>query len=79
MLKLGVVPGFQYVLEFADDKHDKDHLFNIKNVNVIIDPKSMIYLDNLVLEYENTLLQKGFKFNNPNAKSECGCKTSISF
>lgn len=46
-------------------------------VRVVVDPKSLLYLNGSVLEWEQTLMRQGFKFANPNQKSSCGCGTSF--
>lgn len=82
-LRLGVkgsgCSGFSYVLQFEDtDPRDKDIIFNTEGINVIVDNKSIQYLNGSTLDYEKTLLQQGFKFINPNQKSSCGCGESFS-
>jgi iron-sulfur cluster assembly protein len=47
-------------------------------VRVFVDPKSLVYLKGMVLDWENTLMRQGFLFNNPNATKSCGCGTSFS-
>ena len=70
-LRLGVrtsgCSGMAYVLEFVEDE----------GVNVVIDPKSLIYLDGTELDFVKEGLNEGFKFNNPNMKDECGCGESF--
>jgi len=53
------------------------HMFNIENVNIIIDTKSLVYLDGIELDFVKEGLNEGFKFTNPNAKGECGCGESF--
>lgn len=80
-LRLGVktsgCSGMAYVLEFADEIHDEDSVFEDKSVKIIIDKKSLIYLDGTELDFVKEGLNEGFKFNNPNAKNECGCGESF--
>ncbi|WP_070970692.1 iron-sulfur cluster assembly protein IscA [Vibrio sonorensis] len=80
-LRLGVkttgCSGMAYVLEFVDDLEDGDQVFEHEGVKVIIDPKSLVYLDGTELDYVKEGLNEGFEFNNPNAKSECGCGESF--
>ncbi len=75
-LRLGVkttgCSGMAYVLEFVDDLNEEDHVFESHGVKVIIDTKSMVYLDGTPLDYKKEGLNEGFEFNNPNVKSECG-------
>lgn len=81
-LRLGVrtsgCSGKAYVLEFADSVGAEDVVFESHGVKVIIDPKSLIYLDGTELDYEKEGLNEGFKFNNPNVKATCGCGESFS-
>ena len=80
-LRLGIkttgCSGLAYVLEFVDDMNEDDELFNINNVNIIIDAKSLVYLDGIELDFVKEGLNEGFKFTNPNAKGECGCGESF--
>ena len=80
-LRLGVktsgCSGMAYVLEFADQAEAEDEVFEDKGVKVLIDPKSLIYLDGTELDYGKEGLNEGFKFNNPNVKDSCGCGESF--
>ena len=67
-----------YVIEFADEIDDADEVFEDKGVKVLVDPKSLIYLDGTELDYGKEGLNEGFKFNNPNVTAECGCGESFS-
>ena len=69
--------GMAYVLEFVDEMAAEDELFESRGVKVVIDPKSMVYLDGTELDYVKVGLNEGFQFNNPNAKNECGCGESF--
>lgn len=69
--------GMAYVLEFADELDDADVVFEDNDVKVIIDPKSLVYLDGTELDFGKEGLNEGFKFNNPNVKDECGCGESF--
>jgi iron-sulfur cluster assembly protein len=69
--------GMAYVMEFVDDLNDDDEVFEERGVKVIIDPKSLLYLDGTEVDYGKEGLNEGFKFNNPNAKNECGCGESF--
>lgn len=70
--------GMGYVLEFADNVAEEDTVFDIDGLRVVIDPKSLVYLDGTELDFVKEGLNEGFKFNNPNARSECGCGESFS-
>ena len=80
-LRLGVktsgCSGMAYVLEFVDEVNSEDQVFDDKGVKVIIDAKSLAYLDGTELDFVKEGLNEGFKFNNPNVKDECGCGESF--
>ena len=80
-LRLGVktsgCSGMAYVIEFADEVGAEDEVFEDKGVKVLVDPKSLIYLDGTELDYAKEGLNEGFKFNNPNVKDSCGCGESF--
>lgn len=69
--------GMAYVLEFVDDLEEGDKVFESQGVKIIIDPKSMIYLDGTEVDFAKEGLNEGFQFKNPNAKDECGCGESF--
>lgn len=69
--------GLAYVLEFVDEIDEDDVVFEDKGVKVIIDKKSLVYLDGTELDYGKEGLNEGFIFNNPNVKNECGCGESF--
>jgi len=69
--------GLAYVLEFADEVAANDEVFKNNDVTVIIDKKSLVYLDGTELDFTKEGLNEGFKFNNPNVKDECGCGESF--
>ena len=69
--------GMAYVLEFADEVAANDEVFEDRDVKVIIDQKSLAYLDGTELDFAKEGLNEGFKFNNPNVKDECGCGESF--
>ncbi len=69
--------GMAYVLEFADELDEGDTVFEDNDVKVVIDPKSLVYLDGTEVDFGKEGLNEGFKFNNPNVKDECGCGESF--
>jgi iron-sulfur cluster assembly protein len=69
--------GMAYVLEFVDDVEAEDQVFEEHGVKVVIDPKSMAYLDGTELDFVKEGLNEGFAFNNPNVSAECGCGESF--
>ena len=80
-LRLGVktsgCSGMAYVLEFVDEVVAEDQVFESHGEKVIIDPKSLTYLDGTELDFVKEGLNEGFKFNNPNVRGECGCGESF--
>ena len=80
-LRLGVrttgCSGLAYKIEFADDVKPEDSTFESNGVQVLIDPKSLAYLDGTELDFVREGLNEGFKFNNPNEKDRCGCGESF--
>jgi iron-sulfur cluster assembly protein len=81
-LRLGVrtsgCSGMAYKLEYADAVNAEDHTFESHGVKVVVDPKSLAYLDGTELDFAKEGLNEGFKFNNPNVKDQCGCGESFS-
>ncbi len=80
-LRIGVrttgCSGFAYKLEFADAVNPDDHQFESHGVKVLVDPKSLPFLEGTELDYTREGLNEGFKFSNPNVKDECGCGESF--
>ena len=80
-LRLGVkttgCSGLAYVLEFVDELNADDEVFEDNGVKIIIDGKSLVYLDGTELDFAKEGLNEGFMFNNPNAHGECGCGESF--
>ena len=76
-IRLGVrttgCSGLAYVMEFVDEVGSEDQVFESHGEKVIIDPKSLTYLDGTELDFTKEGLNEGFKFNNPNVRGECGC------
>lgn len=78
-VKAGGCSGFEYVFEWEPSPKDSDLIFDGPNgVRIWIDPRSHRLLDGTTLDYDTTLLSRGFVFRNPHAKSTCGCGTSFS-
>jgi len=69
--------GMAYVMEFADQVAADDVVFEDQGVKVLINPKSLVYLDGTELDYAKEGLNEGFRFNNPNVKDMCGCGESF--
>jgi iron-sulfur cluster assembly protein len=69
--------GLAYKLEFADAVNPDDQTFECLGVKVLVDPKSLPYVDGTELDYTREGLNEGFKFRNPNVKDQCGCGESF--
>ncbi len=69
--------GMAYKLEFADEVTGDDIQFVSNGVTVLVDPKSLPYIDGMELDFRREGLNEGFKFNNPNVKNQCGCGESF--
>ena len=69
--------GMAYKLEFVDTANPEDIVFESHGVKVLVDPKSLPYIDGTELDFAREGLNEGFKFNNPNIKDQCGCGESF--
>ena len=80
-IRLGVktsgCSGMAYKLEFADAAEPEDVVFDSHGLKVLVDPKSLPYIDGTELDYAKEGLNEGFRFNNPNVKDQCGCGESF--
>ncbi|MFN7994047.1 MAG: iron-sulfur cluster assembly accessory protein [Bryobacteraceae bacterium] len=74
----GGCSGLSYQFKVETRERPSDHVFGYDDVKVLIDPKSMIFLDGLTLDYKESLMQSGFVIHNPNAQKTCSCGTSFS-
>ncbi|MEQ8314302.1 MAG: iron-sulfur cluster assembly protein IscA [Gammaproteobacteria bacterium] len=70
--------GMAYVLEFVDKLDVGDQVFEDHGVKIVVDPKSLVYIDGTEMDYVKQGVNEGFEFRNPNAKGECGCGESFS-
>ncbi len=81
-LRLGVLgggcSGLSYQFKFDAKERPTDRVFLFDGVKIVVDPKSLLYLHGLTLDYKESLMQSGFVFENPNAQKSCGCGTSFS-
>jgi iron-sulfur cluster assembly accessory protein len=78
-VKAGGCSGFEYTFAWERSPAPADVVFEgADGARVFVDPKSLRLLEGTVLDYDTSLLSKGFMFNNPNAKSTCGCGASFS-
>jgi iron-sulfur cluster assembly protein len=80
-LRLGVLgggcSGLSYQFKFDPKPRATDKVFEFDGVQVYVDPKSMVFLDGMTLDYKESLIHSGFEFQNPHAKKNCGCGTSF--
>ena len=81
-LRLGVLgggcSGLSYQFKFAPEPRARDQVFEFDDVRVFVDPKSMVFLNGMTLDWQDSLMQSGFVFQNPHATRSCGCGTSFS-
>jgi len=77
-VKGGGCSGFSYTLGFDDQLKPTDQINEVEGVKVVCDPKSFLYLNGTVVDFEESLMGRGFKFTNPNASKSCGCGESFS-
>ena len=69
---------FSYFMEFIEKANDNDHIVEVDGLIAACGPKSMDYLEGIIIDYETNLLKSGFKFNNPMSKRSCSCGESFS-
>ena len=69
--------GLAYKIEFADDINPEDVIFEEQGVKILVDPKSLPYIDGTELDFVREGLNEGFRFNNPNERDRCGCGESF--
>ena len=77
-VKGGGCSGFSYSLGFDDTVHEDDQVAETDGFRVVCDPKSFLYLNGTQVDFEESLMGRGFKFGNPNASKTCGCGESFS-
>jgi iron-sulfur cluster assembly protein len=73
----GGCSGLSYAMRLDTQARDRDKIFEEFGARLFVDPKSLLYLNGTVLEYEETLMRQGFVFQNPNAARNCGCGSSF--
>ncbi len=80
-LRLGVLgggcSGLSYQFKYEPKPRPNDHIFEFEDIKVYVDPKSMLFLNGMTLDYKESLMYSGFAFDNPNANKSCGCGTSF--
>lgn len=70
--------GFAYVVDYTDEIKQDDNVYQINGVKVVVDPKSLPFLDGMEIDFAREGLNESFKFSNPNVKNTCGCGESFS-
>ena len=80
-LRVGVVAGgcssYTYEIAFEKSPKDDDIIIEEKNIRIFINPESIAFMKGSVVDYLDTLTNAGFKINNPNVKTSCGCGHSV--
>ncbi len=76
-IKGGGCSGFTYTLDLASKPDELDEVFECCGVKIVCDPKSYLYLNGTTIDFSDNLLNRGFVFNNPNAKQSCSCGASF--
>jgi iron-sulfur cluster assembly protein len=77
-VKGGGCSGFSYILDLTETVKETDEVMEMHGVRIICDPKSLLYLSGVTVDFKDELMGRGFVFNNPNATSTCGCGSSFS-
>lgn len=77
-VKGGGCSGFSYILDLTETQKETDEEFEQHGVKIIVDPKSLLYLNGVTVDFRDEIMGRGFVFNNPNASSSCGCGSSFS-
>ncbi|NUQ51844.1 MAG: iron-sulfur cluster insertion protein ErpA [Phycisphaerales bacterium] len=77
-VKGGGCSGFSYLLDLTETQKDTDEIFEQHGIKIICDPKSMLYLSGVTIDFKDEIMGRGFVFHNPNATSSCGCGSSFS-
>ncbi|MBY0309171.1 MAG: iron-sulfur cluster insertion protein ErpA [Phycisphaerales bacterium] len=77
-VKGGGCSGFSYLLDLTESQKETDEVFEAHGIKVICDPKSLLYLSGVTIDFKDEIMGRGFVFNNPNATSTCGCGSSFS-
>lgn len=77
-VKGGGCSGFSYLLDLTETQKETDEVFVHHGIMIIVDPKSLLYLNGTTVDFRDEIMGRGFVFNNPNATSSCGCGSSFS-
>lgn len=73
----GGCSGFSYQMNFENDTNPVDKVFDFDGIKVVVDQASLMYMKGTVIDYVESLAGSGFKFENPNVKTTCGCGSSF--
>jgi iron-sulfur cluster assembly protein len=76
-VKGGGCSGFSYILDLTETQKDSDEVFEQHGVKIIVDPKSLLYLNGTRVDFKDEIMGRGFVFTNPNATTSCGCGSSF--
>lgn len=76
-VKGGGCSGLTYILDFDDRQRKFDILYQSQGLSILVDKKSNLYIKDTEIDWSYSLMDRGLKFNNPQAKGSCGCKTSF--
>ena len=74
----GGCSGLSYKMDFEEKPGEGDRVFEMGGLKIFVDPKAYLYLNNITIDFHSDMMSSGFTFNNPNAKTTCGCGTSFS-
>ncbi len=77
-VKGGGCSGFSYTLDLTETKTEMDETVPQHGIEIVVDPKSSLYLEGVTIDFRDELMGRGFVFQNPNATSTCGCGSSFS-
>ena len=78
-LKKGGCAGMEYTMDFVEELSETDEVIEVDGAKVVIAPTAQMFLFGTSIDFETTVLESGFKFNNPNVSESCGCGESIKF
>jgi iron-sulfur cluster assembly protein len=77
-VKGGGCSGFSYLLDLTESQKDTDEVFDQHGIKIVVDPKSLLYLNGTTIDFKDEIMGRGFVFQNPNATATCGCGSSFS-
>lgn len=76
-VKGGGCSGFSYVLDLTENQKETDEVFEQHGIQIVCDPKSLLYLSGTKIDFRDEIMGRGFVFSNPNATTSCGCGSSF--